>query len=150
MARRSRARTLTERILTKLITDEIFKLVYRAQEQLGCEGCEEDWPSQWDHACLFFGKNPECRIDDFVPEYLEEAMELLDTGRVLSIFQAVTNLLGASSFIGDELDLDAEINITISNILNKWKLNQKDISLSFYSSSFNKTYELIDNVLDIV
>ncbi|XP_038062841.1 uncharacterized protein LOC119733319 [Patiria miniata] len=51
--RRVRVRTLTKRILTKLITDEILQLVYHTQKRLGCEGCKKDWPSLFEHACTF-------------------------------------------------------------------------------------------------
>ena len=148
--RRSRATRLTKRILTKLITDEIFHLVYRAQEQLGCEGCEEDWTSQWDHGCLFFGVNPECRLQDFVPDYLEEAMQSLDTNRVLSIFQAVTSSLGADAFIVDGADLNNELNAMIENTLNDWRAIPEDVSISFYSPFFDKTSDLIQCIVDSI
>ena len=83
-ARKFRATRLTKRILTKLITDEILHLIYRAQEQLGCEGCEKTWPSQWDHACLFFGRNPVCCIEH---EYIEEATQSLDTNGEFRYFK---------------------------------------------------------------
>ena len=147
-ARKFRATRLTERILTKLITDEILHLVYRAQEQLGCEGCEQNWASQWDHACLFFGLNPVCRMEHFVPEYIDEAMQSLDTNRVLSTFQAVAALLGAESFIGDEVDSRTELNTMIVDILNDWRAVPEDVSISFYSPLFDKTSELIQHVVE--
>ncbi|XP_038058687.1 uncharacterized protein LOC119730560 [Patiria miniata] len=148
--RRARARRLTKRILTKLITDEILRLVYRAQEQLGCEGCEEDWTSQWDHACLFFGVNPENRIDDFMDEHFDEAIQSLDTGRVLPMFHAVAALLGASSFSGEGVDLNAEINPIIADILTEWKADQSDIGTSFYTMLFDNTTELVQYTINLV
>ena len=147
-ARKFRATRLTKRILTKLITDEILHLVNRAQEQLGCEGCEKNWPSQWDHACLFFGRSPVCCIEQFVPEYIEEATQSLDTNWVLSIFQAVAALLGADSFIGDEVDLSIELNTMIVDILTDWKAVPEDVSISFYSPLFDETSELILHVME--
>ena len=146
--RRVRAKKLTKQIMTKLITDEIFQLVYHAQEQLGCEGCDNNWASQWDDACMFFGMNPECHVRDFIPEYFEQAMQSVNTDRVLPIFQAAAALLGSGSFIGEEMDLNTELNSIVSDISHDWKIDQADIAISFYSIHFDNTTDLIQFTID--
>ena len=94
--------------------------------------------------------NPECRLQDFVPDYLEEAMRSLDTNRVLSILQAVTSLLGADLFIADGMDLNNELNTAIENILNDWRAIPEDVSISFYSPFFDKTSDLIQRIVDSI
>ena len=85
VAARSRTARLTKRILSKLITNEILKLVCQAQAQHVCEGCLNDWKSQWGHKCLFYGMNPEYCLLEFVSEYFEEVVQALDTSLLLSV-----------------------------------------------------------------
>ena len=87
-------------------------------------------------------------MEHFVPEYIDEAMQSLDTNRVLSTFQAVAALLGAESFIGDEVDSRTELNTMIVDILNDWRAVPEDVSISFYSPLFDKTSELIQQVVE--
>ena len=79
-----------------MVTDNILKLVYSAQGQLGCEGCEENWPSLCDHECVFFGMHPPCRLYDYVSDYYEEAAELVDVDKVVDVFDVVNTYLNVN------------------------------------------------------
>ena len=68
--------------------------------------------------------------------------------RGIPIFQAVAALLGADSFIGDEVDLSIELNTMIVDILTDRKAVPEDVSISFYSPLFDETSELIPHVVE--
>ncbi|XP_022083646.1 uncharacterized protein LOC110975445 [Acanthaster planci] len=148
--RREKSKTLTGLILTKLITDEMFRLVNRAQEQLGCEGCEEGWPSLFEHACTFYGVCPESRIHEYIGEFLEEAWRSVDTNRVRPIFHATISLLGAAEFTGQEMDMISTLNTFVQDIVNEWKNKPDQIVDFFLDRGFNNTTEIIQYAVDIV
>ena len=143
---KQRVMTLVKRILTKMVTDQIFSLTYEAQEQLGCEGCEKDWPSQYDHACLFFGMDPTCCLSDYVDLHYERAAQSVDKTQVALIFGAVTSRLGVGPFTYEGMNMD---NL-IDQILNEWKLHPADLSTSFYTTAFDIVTELIDDRMKIL
>ena len=121
---KQRVKTLVKRILTRMVTDRIFNLTCTAQEQLGCEGCEKDWPSQYDHACLFCGMKPICCLSDYVDEYYERAAQSVDKTQISLVFGAVTSRLGVGPFTYHGMN----INDIIDQVLNEWKLDPADIS----------------------
>ena len=57
-------------------------------------------------------------------------------------------LLGADSFIGDEVDLSIELNTMIVDILTAWEAVPEDVSISFYSPLFDETSERILHVME--
>ena len=138
---KQRVKTLVKRILTRMVTDRIFNLTYEAQEQLGCEGCEKDWPSQNDHACLFFGMNPICCLSDYVDEYFVRAAQLVDKTQVVLVFGAVTSRLGVGPFTYEGMNMYDIIH----QVLNEWKLDPADLSRSFYTNVFDILTELLDD-----
>ena len=115
----------------------------QAQEQLGCEGCEKDWPSQYDHACLFFGMNPICCLSDYVDEYFVRAAQSVDKTKVALVFGAVTSRLGVGPFTYEGMNM----NDIIDQVLNEWKLDPADLSRSFYTNVFDILTELIDDMI---
>ena len=90
--------------------------------------------------------NPKCCIDDFVQDYLEEATELLDHGRVCTYISSSGSPFG-EWLIHRWRDVDSEINSMIAAILNEWWHDQSDIGISFYSPVFNHTSELVQHAL---
>ena len=140
---KQRVKTLVKRILTRMVTDRIFNLTYEAQEQLGCEGCEKDWPSQYDHACLFFGMNPVCCLSDYVDLHYERAAQSVNKTQVILVFGAVTSRLGVGPFSYEGMNMDD----IIDHVLNEWKLDPADLSRSFYTNVFDILTELIDDMI---
>ena len=138
-------RMVIKRILTKIVTDDILQHVYDDQDAQGCKGCEENWPSQDEHECLFFGVAPTCRLYDYAPTYYDEAAERVQLDQVVEIFDAVNTILNVSESSDEGPNIDK--HAIIQEIIDEWHSDPDDVARSFYSPFFNNLTELIDNTI---
>lgn len=119
---------------------------YQIQQQLPCEGCEENWASQDEHACMFYGVTPEYCVEDFVPLHYDNVQSSIDANEIISIFYAVRRLFDDETFIRTGLTKEA-LNDVIHDILMSWKNSTEDIAPSFRSYSFSNLNRLINYVM---
>ncbi|XP_033646399.1 uncharacterized protein LOC117305628 [Asterias rubens] len=143
---RARVRLLLKRILGKIVKDQIVRRVYHIQQQLPCEGCQENWPGQDDHACLFFGDTPEYRVEDYVSEHYKHVASSIDANEIFDVFYAVCQLLVAMGFTHPKLSKET-LNDTIQEILLGWENETEDIAQTFNSWSFLNVTRLLDFVM---
>ena len=134
-----------KRILTKIVTDEILRFVYVAQDALGCEGCEENWGTQDEHQCLFFGISPTSNLYNYVDEWYSDAAPCVKPNKVIDIFDAVNISLNVTKSSEDGQNIDK--HAIIKEIMDGWGEDPDDIARSFYSTFFNNLTELIDSTI---
>lgn len=140
---RRKAKSLVERILAKLISDSVITLTYKTLAQEPCEGCDEDWPSQFDHACMAYGRAIESHLYDFVDEYYEEAASSVHLTRVIDICNRVSARLGAR-FEGLEVE---DIASVVTDTLRAWQTDATDIIQWYYITACTRETELIEEVM---
>ena len=56
-----------------------------------CEGCEKDWPSQWDHTCCIIND------DDFWTYYFDDAKSTIDLSLIREVCANLVKLVEVSS-----------------------------------------------------
>ncbi len=141
----SSVKMVIKRILTKIVTDEILRLVYANQDALGCEGCEMFWGTQDEHQCLFFGVSPASNLYDYVDEWYSDAASCVKPDKVIDIFDAVNISLNVTESSEDGQNIDK--HVVIKEVLDEWREDPDDIARSFYSTFFNNLTELIDSTM---
>ena len=132
---RARVGLLLQRILGKQVKARIVKRVYQTQQQLPCEGCQEHWGNQDEHACLFFGNGPEYRVEDFVSDHYEHVVSTIDTNEVIEVFDAVCRILFGADATQAGLTKETLKDIT-QDILLGWQNETEDITQTFNSFRF--------------
>ena len=128
-------------ILTKIVANEILRFTYYEQTQRACEGCEENWASQAEHECLFFGVPPECRLYDYVDEHYEKVKESVQVDTVLDILCVMISFLRITE------SSEEDPNSMIQDILNGWKEDPEDVARLFHSAVFDDLSKLIDSTI---
>ncbi len=126
--------------------DRIVQRVQHIQQQLPCEGCQEHWPSQVDHACLFFGDTPEYHVEDFVSEHYEHVVSSIDGNEIIDVFLAACRLLADGGFMHADLTKET-LNDIIQDILMVWKTETEDIAKTFNSYLFPNVTKLLGFVM---
>ncbi len=139
---RARVRLLLKRILGKIVKDRIVRRAYDMQQQLPCEGCQENWACQDHHACLFFGNTPEYRAEEFVLEHYEHVVSSIESNEIIDVFYAVCRLLIVAGFTHAGLTKET-LNDTIQDILMGWQNETDDIAQTFNSYSFPNVTRLL-------
>ena len=141
---RRKARSLVERILAKLISSDIIRLAYKTLAQEPCEGCDENWPSQFDHACMAYGKSVESRLYDFVDEYYEEAAASVQLSKVMEVYNWVSIHSGAEyRYEG----LDEDIASIVMETLYAWQTDSTDLIQWYYLTGSSRETELMEECM---
>lgn len=129
--------------MAKLITDNVIRLVYQKLAREPCEGCVEDWPSQFDHACMAYGKAVESHLYDFVDDYYEEAVSCVQVSRVIDIYNQMYVHFGADyTYEG----VEEEIASIVTETLYSWETDSTDIIQWYYCADYGEV-ELMNRIM---